>query len=121
MKSRWIVHNGKRLFYADFSNFGADSAVLKEESKAVVALVTQEPLDSVLALSDVRGTTGTPESLAIMKGVVSRTTRYVRKRATVGLSGIRRALIDAVNRLSGAKQFTCFDDVKAAEDWLTEE
>jgi hypothetical protein len=57
----------------------------------------------------------------IMKGVVSRTTRYVHKRAAIGLSGVRRALIDAVNRLSGAKQFTCFDDVKVAKDWLTEE
>jgi len=121
MKSKWIEYKGQRLFYVDCSNFGADSAGLREEARAIITLVTQEPENSVRALSNTQGTTGTPENLDILKGIVTRTTRFVRKRAVIGVSGIRKSLLDIVNRVTGGKPFASFNDETAAKDWLVED
>lgn len=121
MKSHWITHGGKRIFLVDYSNFGSDAALMREEAKAIVEAVTREPLNSVLALSDVRGTAGTPENLSVMKSVVARTNRHVRRRAVVGVSGPRQALLDIVNRVTGNKQFAVFPDLDQAKDWLVKD
>ena len=121
MKSHWITHRGKRIFLVDLSNFGSDTALLREEAKGIVETVTREPLNSVLAVSDVRGTTGTLDNVSVMKSVVARTNRYVRQRAVVGVGGIRQTLLDMVNRVTGNKQFAVFQDIEAAKDWLVKD
>ena len=121
MKSRWITHHGKRIFLVDFTDFGSDTALVREEAKGIVEVVTREPLNSVLALSDVRGTAGTLDNVTVMKSVVTRTNRHVRRRAVVGVGGVRQALLDMVNRVTGSKQFAVFHDLEAAKDWLVEE
>ena len=118
MKSKWIDHKGCRILYVDCSNYGSDSAALREEARAIIALVTQQPENSVLALSNALGTVGTPENLNILKGIVTRTTRFVRRRAVVGVTGIRRTLLDIVNRAAGGKAFSAFTDESSALDWL---
>ncbi len=121
MKSKWIEHKGKPILYVDCSNFGSDSEALREEARAIIALVIQQPENSIRALSNAQGTVGTPENLNIMKSIVTRTTRYVRKRAVVGVSGIRVALLDIVNRVAGGKPFAAFTDEAAAKAWLVQE
>ncbi len=121
MKSRWITHRGKRIFFVDYTDFGANAAQVREEAKAIVETVTREPLNSVLAVTDVRGTTGSTEIISIMRSVVASTNRHVRKRAVVGVSGLRQALLDMVNRVTGSKQFATFQDLDAAKDWLVKE
>lgn len=121
MKSKWIEHKGKRILYVDCTNFGSDSEALRAEAQAIIALVTQQPEDSVRALSNTEGTVGTPENLSILKGIVTRTTRFVRKRAVVGVSGIRKSLLDIVNRATGNKPFASFSDEAAAKNWLVED
>ncbi len=118
MKSKWIEYKGQRIFYVDCSNFGSDSAALHEEARAIIALVTQEPENSVRAISNAEGTTGTPENLTILKGIVTRTTRFVRKRAVVGVSGVRKALLDIVNRVAGGKPFAAFTEIDEAKEWV---
>lgn len=121
MKSRWITHGGKRIFLVDYSDFGSNIALIREEAKSIIEAVTREPLNSVLTLSDVRGTTGTLDTLAIMKRVVTSTNRHVRRRAVVGVSGLRQSLLDMVNRVTGNKPFAAFEDIEAAKDWLVKE
>jgi hypothetical protein len=121
MKSKWIEHKGKRIFYVDCTGFGSDSDALRAEAQAIIALVTQQPENSVRALSNTDDTIGTPENLNILKGIVTRTTRFVRKRAVVGISGVRKALLDLINRAAGNKPFASFPDEAAARDWLVED
>ena len=54
MKSHWITHQGRRIFYADYADFGADMDALKAELSAVVATITQEPPASVMVLNNTR-------------------------------------------------------------------
>lgn len=121
MKSRWITHRGKRIFLVDYSNFGSNTALIREEAKGIIETVTREPLNSVLALTDVRGTTGTLNTISVMKRVVTSTNRHVRRRAVVGVSGLRESLLDMVNRVTGNKPFAAFQDIEAAKEWLVKE
>jgi hypothetical protein len=121
MKSKWIEHKDKRVFYSDFSGSGVEAQALREEGREVIATVTQEPLNSVLALSDVAGSVGTPENLAVMRSIVSKTTPHIRKRAVVGVSAAQRALLEIVNRITGEKKFSAFATAEQALDWLVAE
>ena len=118
MKSYWTTHKGKRIFVFDCSGFGSDAAALDAEAKAVVEVVTQEPLNSVLALSNGAGTTGTPAIMKILEATVSRTSPHIQRRAVIGITGMRRFLVDMVNRLSSGKPFSTFNSMEDALDWL---
>ena len=106
------------MFYVDFSNFGMDKAGLKAEAQAVVATILREPLGSVLALSDVRGTVGTPDILAAVQSIVGQTNPHIHRRATVGIGGIRKGFLDLINRFTGRQPMVAFDDEEQAKDWL---
>jgi hypothetical protein len=121
MKSHWITHQGQRIFYADYSNFGMDMDALKVELSAVVATVTQEPPGSVMILNNVQGTTGAPGATALLRETVTKTNPYVVKRAVIGLVGIRRGLLDIINVFTGRGTIHAFDDQQSALDWLVKD
>jgi hypothetical protein len=117
MKSRWTTHKGERIFFVDLSSLGRHPDAFREELTEVEAVARQQPENSVLALTDVRDTVLSSEVMDFAKASAARMAKYVRKDAIVGVSGIRRVLLDAVSRFSG-RQFATFDDVEAAKDWL---
>ncbi len=120
MQSEWQTHKGKRFFYSNCSNFGADSARLAAEVEAADTIVAQEPENSALVLTDVRGTVGSNEAITVFKASAARLKKYVRKTAVVGIEGgIRRLLLEAVSRFSG-RELVAFDDLERAKDWLVE-
>ena len=121
MKSHWITHQGQRIFYADYSNFGTDMSALKLELDAVVGTVAQEPLASVKVLNNVQGTTGAPGATAMLRETVSKTNPHVRKRAVIGLGGVRRGLLDIINVFTGRGTIHAFDTQQEALDWLVKD
>ncbi len=121
MKSHWMMHQGRRIFYADYSNFGTDMDALKLELSAVVATVSKEPPSSVIVLNNVQGTTGAPGATAMLRETVTKTNPYVRKRAVIGLGGVRRGLLDLINAFTGRGIIHSFDDRQAALEWLVKD
>ncbi len=118
MKSRWINHKGKQIFYIDFTGLGQDIAAVKTEISAANEVIKQQPEGSILGLTDMRGTTASSEAAELFRtsGVAIR--KYFKKQAIVGMSGGFRAVIfQAVNRVIGAEG-KLFDDVEPAKDWL---
>lgn len=120
MKSKWITHRGKRIMVADYANFAIDLPALQAEINAVDNIICQEPAESVLLLVDVRNTTTTIEAVELFKKSSVRTTQHLQKVAVIGVSGIRRMLLDVVSQ-SSSQEMTIFDDTDAAKDWLVEE
>jgi len=120
MKSHWVTHKGKRVFIFDCSNFGSDVSALEAEINAVAEVVTREPENSVLSVSNSSGTVGSPAVIRLLEGLMNRTSRHIKKRAVVGVSGARRFLVDMVNRVSSGKPFSTFDNLNDALDWLVE-
>lgn len=123
MKSRWILHNDKRIFISDYSDLENNLDALRIEITAVIETIKQEPLDSVLALTDVHYTYAMDvRSLtALLEDAFPKVNPYIKKRAMIGLSERRRYLVPLFEPLTGAKQYHMFERKKEALDWLTSE
>jgi hypothetical protein len=120
MKTKWITYKGTRILLADFSNFGLDLEKAKEEMEAAIKYANCEPENSVLTLTDIRGTKGSPEMFEAMKATAGKITPFAKKRAIVGITGVQRIFVDMINKLSGNKVLVMFDNMETAKDWLVE-
>ncbi len=120
MHSTWIEHKGKRIFYQDFSKNFYNSAAVKTELAEVQKIVTAEPQDSVLVLSDFRDTTVGSELLSSMNAASIATKAHVRKTAVLGVTGMKRKLADILTALTG-QPLKYFDDIESAKQWLAED
>lgn len=120
MKSNWIEHSGKRIFYQDFSNNFFNEQAVAEELKEVQGVVLSQPEDSVLVLSNFSNTEISMNLLPLLNEASSKTNSHVRKTAVLGVTGIKRALADLLTRITGQK-LRYFTDELEAKEWLTQE
>jgi len=120
MRSKWIEHEGKKIFFQDFSDLLYDSEALKEELMQVQAEVVSHPKYSLLILADFRDTNITNEMMPILNASSAITKDHVRKTAVLGVTGVKRTLADLLTRLTG-QPLKYFDSEVIAKDWLVEE
>ena len=123
MKSRWITHEGKRIFYSDCTDIKlADLDQLKAELDEMVAVLAQEPGASVLVITDVRRSVGSPAAVELLKTRESAAAKYILRNAVIGITGIKKILFDAVIRASGQNARAFSDlEIDQAKHWLVEE
>jgi hypothetical protein len=119
MQSYWVEGLGKRVFVANFSNFGTNADDLKAECELIKVVLRKEPLDSVLAITDITGTNATPQTLQTLRELVTETNQFVHKRAVVGLSGYKKYFVDAFAAFTGENTFVRHDTLQQALDWIT--
>ena len=119
MKSRWETNRDRRIFIFDLSGFGADEIGLIRECDEADAVIMAEPLNSVLVLNDVRGTTGSVEVVRHLQLSAERSNPYIIKAAVVGISGTKWILLQIVNRFAKLS-IVPFDDFEKAKDWLVQ-
>lgn len=119
MRSKWIEHNGRKVFYQDFSGWFYKSEPVIKELEEIQAIVVAEPLNSVLVLSDFRNTNISVDLLPIMNLASSATKDYVKRTAVLGVTGVKRVLADLLTQITG-QPLKYFDDELSALKWLTE-
>jgi len=117
VKSGFLTHHEKQIFLCDYSNFGSDSAALIAEMTAAEAVMGRQPENSLLVLMDVRNSVASKEAVESIKKGAVKTKKVVRKLALVGVTGVKKIIMQAVSRMSG-HQATVFDNVEKAKDWL---
>jgi hypothetical protein len=120
MRSEWIEHKGKKIFYQNFSKNFYNSAAVKAELAEVQNVVTSQPLDSVLVLSDFRDTNVGSDLLSAMNAASTATKAYVHKTAVLGVTGVKRKLADLLTAITG-QPLKYFDSMEAAKGWLVED
>ena len=120
MRSQWIEHKGKKIFYQDFSKHFYNTAAVKTELVEVQKVVLAEPNNSVLVLSDMRDTNVGSDLLPVMNAASTATKNHVRKTAVLGVAGVKRKLADLLTALTG-QSLKYFDDIEAAKKWLVED
>lgn len=120
MRSKWIEHKGKKIFYQDFSRNFFNAEAVKAELAEVQTVVTAQPKDSVLVLSDFRDTSVGSDLLTSMNAASAVTKSYVRKTAVLGVTGMKRKLADLLTAVTG-QPLKYFDDMESAKNWLAEE
>ncbi len=121
MKSRWVTHQGKPIFIADFSGYADDAAGVRAECNAIKEVLKKMPEHSVLAISYVEGTYANEDILRVLTELVPVTNRYVKRRAVVGVSGFRRHFLYAFAKVVGDVNFTVYENLEEALDWLAKE
>jgi hypothetical protein len=119
MRSKWIEHKGKKIFYQDFSKNFYNSNAVKTELSEVQHAVMSEPLGSVRVLSDFRDTNVGSDLLSAMNSASAATKAHVHKTAVLGVTGMKRKLADLLTALTG-QPLKYFDDIESAKDWLVE-
>lgn len=120
MRSYWIEHNGRKIFYQDFSKLFFNSTAVKAELDEVQKIVKAEPKDSVLVLTDMRDTNVGSDLLPAMNAASAATKDHVRKTAVLGVTGVKRKLADLLTSLTG-QPLKYFDDIDSAKNWLAED
>lgn len=120
MKSKWIEHNGKKIFYQDFSNLFFNTQAVAEELSQVQQIVLSEPENSVLVLSDFRNTEVTNALMPLLNEASRNTKSHVRKTATLGITGVKRTLGDLLSRITG-QPIMYFENEKDAKEWLAKD
>lgn len=122
MKSHWITHKGKQILYCDYSNFKiADFSAFKNELNQAVAVIVEQPEGTLLAITDVRGSVGSPQVVDALKEAALVTAKHMHKQAVVGVSGLKKVLFDAIIRISRQPAKAFGDtDLEEAKDWLAE-
>ena len=120
MRSEWIEHKGKKIFLQDFSKLFYNSAAVIAELIEVQQIVTSQPKDSVLVLTDMHDTNVGKDVLPAMNNASVATKAYVKKTAVLGVTGAKRKLADLLTSLTG-QPLKYFDDIEAAKNWLVEE
>lgn len=121
MKSHWAEHKGKRIFVADYSDFGGDFEGLQREVDDAVNLISQEPDKSVLVLSSFENTEATMANLNVVRNLIARANHAVVKRALLGITGSRRFFITTFANVTGDTKVMAFDSKEKAMDWLVGE
>ena len=113
----WIEYKNKEILYCDFKGLNDDDLVklIKHIDELVVNLGKKD----LLKINDVRGQYTTATVLPEIKRSSQLQKPFIKKSAYVGITGVKKVLLKAINRLSsiGAKPFTNIDEAK---DWLIE-
>lgn len=120
MRSQWIEYHDKQIFYQDFSKLFYNSTIVKAELEEVQKIVTAQPKNSVLVLTDLRDTNIGSDLLPVMNAASAATKDYVRKTAVLGVTGVKRKLADLLTALTG-QPLKYFDDMESAKQWLAED
>jgi hypothetical protein len=121
MKSYWMEHKGKRVFIAEYSHFGTDSASLKKEAEETIELLSKEPHKSVLVISNVEGTNASLGNAQVLMDILPVSNPIVRKRCAIGSTGMGWGFIQSFNRLTGSAQIRPFHTLEEALDWIVED
>ncbi len=115
---RFLEHAGKKVLFLDFTNCTPEDVLeIMEECRRIV---TAQPYDSVLTLSDFSGGTFSRAAVQRMKEVAVYDRPHVRRAAIVGLESMPKALYKGILDFS-RRDFWAFDSNEEALAWLVEE
>ena len=110
---RFITHQGRQILFFDVTNCAAEEVI--ELLTEVQRIVTAQPRNSVLTLSDLTGAEFSRAAVTRMKEVAVFDRPYVKRAALVGAQSLPKVFYEALNVLpagipqvqdAGRKQWT---------------
>lgn len=121
MRSHWVEHAGKQIFYQDFSGHDLlHSEAVQAELAAVEKIVTAQPKNSLRVLADFRDTTIGKDLVDLLTASSAKTKTYMMKTAVLGVTGTKRILANLLMSVTGQK-LVIFEEEQAALDWLAKD
>jgi hypothetical protein len=116
---RFITHQGRRILFIDLTKCRAEEAMeILDEVKRVV---TAQPRNSVLTLSDLTGAQLSRGAITRMKEVAVFDRPYVKRAAiVVNAQSLPNVFYEALKTFS-QREFPRFDTQEEAMNWLVKE
>ncbi|MBR8534252.1 hypothetical protein KEM09_18665 [Carboxylicivirga mesophila] len=115
-KPEIIHHDGKRIFYMDFTGIRSTPEVeaLIKESKDYIRM---QPEKSVITLTNIQGMHFNSEIKNAFSEFIGGNKAYVSHGAVVGLSGLQRIVYNGIMKITG-RDIRSFETLDMAKDWL---
>ena len=118
MKSHWIEHQGKRIFYADYSSFGDDADALYQEAEPAIQTLAAEPEKSALVIANFEGTNSSIMNSDVFKQLLPKSNPSVKRRAFLGMGGAKKFFLTTLNSLMSGSRGLAFDSLDQALEWI---
>lgn len=118
MPVTWIEYQGKKILYADHRGLKNEDALLANVD--LQAQYVRASSEKVLMLADFRNTYIGSKFLERAKSYGTRHESKLAKHAMIGITGIKRILLNAYILFTGDPVKT-FDDEESAKKYLVEE
>lgn len=112
---KFIDHRSKNILLLDFSYCKSEEVLALIDTARQV--LTMQPFDSVLTLTDVTETKFNETVVNAMKNFAKSNKPYVRASAVVGVTGLKRIVFDAVVKFTG-RNMSLHDNRESALSWL---
>jgi hypothetical protein len=116
-KTQEQFHNGKTIYYMDFSDIksmGEINGVINE----AVAYIRQQPPMSVLTLTNISNMHFNNEIKDLFQDFIKGNKPFVKAGAVVGLSSLQQILYNSLMKITG-RNIKSISTIPAAKDWLT--
>ncbi len=115
---RFLTHEGKQVLFLDFSHCTPEDVLdMMNETQRIV---TAQPPNSVLTLSDFTGGHFTRDAVRRMKEVAALDRPHVKRAAVIGVEGIPQVFYKGLMEFS-ARDFPAFASREEALAWLVRE
>lgn len=115
-KVEFIEHKGLKILLLDvsYSSNAEENIAAFDQAREIIF---KEPPKSVRILTDVTKAHYTPQAVDAMKEFSKTVTPHIKASAAVGVSGIKRIVLQSLIKLSG-RHIEVFEEREKALDWL---
>lgn len=118
---QFIEYQGKKILEMDFQNLVyTDLNVIREIMEKSKQLISAEPLNSVVTLTNVSGVRFCSEMIELFNDFTTHNKPYVKNGAVVGIVGPKKLAYNVVMKFSG-RNVPIFPDRQAALEWLAQQ
>ena len=110
-----IQYHDRTILHLDFSN--CTEAEAEQVAHAAKREVVKHAAGSLRTLTDISGSPFNDHIVSLLKDLARHNKIYVTAGAVVGVTGMKRIILQAVEKFSG-RTFNVCDSIEQAKDWL---
>ena len=112
-----VEHRDKKILYANHQDCGSEIivATIKQSEELIIKMANPD----LRLLVDIRNCEITNEVVNQFKETAKKIKDYRKKTAVLGITGVRKVMLIAVNKFSGIEA-KAFDDEISAKEWLVQ-
>ena len=112
---KWIEYKGVEILLNDYSNLTGENFI--ETLNILTEHFLEQKKENILLLLDIRNSYSNKEIIEALNKASKRIKPFVKKSAVIGVTGVKKILLNVINKVSslGANPFSTEEDAK---EWL---
>jgi hypothetical protein len=115
-KTQIIIHQGKNVFYMDFSKLNTVEEIRTVMNDAK-EFIYKQPLSTVFALSNIDGMHFNNQIKDLFAEFVKENKPYIKASALIGMNGLKQIVFNGLMRITG-RDIKSFSTIDEAKNWL---